>query len=97
MTKTEIIVERAIVTFFETAIGYLVVIPSVNWTKATIAGAIGAGISAVYNAARQSAPATPPVAPVVPAAAPVIEPPVQIPVSDGDVITPDPVSTDSVS
>lgn len=56
MTKVQQTVEHVIVTFFEAAVAYLVVIPTVNWGKTVVAGAIGAGLSAVYNVLRQSAP-----------------------------------------
>ncbi len=54
MTKVETAVEHAIVTFFEAALAYIIVIPTVNWSKTVIAGAIGAGLSAVYNTVRLS-------------------------------------------
>lgn len=56
MTKTQIIIEHIVVTFVESAGTYLIVIPTVNWSRAAIAGAIGAGLSAVYNVVRQSSP-----------------------------------------
>lgn len=56
MTKNEIIAEHVVVTFFEAALAYIIVIPTVNWNKTLIAGAIGAGLSAVYNVLRQSTP-----------------------------------------
>lgn len=59
MTKTQIIIEHIVVTFVESAGAYLIVIPTVNWSRAAIAGAIGAGLSAVYNVVRQSNPTIP--------------------------------------
>lgn len=59
MTKVQQTVEHVIVTFFEAAVAYLVVIPTVNWGKTVVAGAIGAGLSAVYNVLRQSTPTLP--------------------------------------
>lgn len=56
MTKTQQTIEHIVVTFFEAAIAYIIVIPTVNWGKTVIAGAIGAGLSAVYNVLRQSTP-----------------------------------------
>lgn len=64
MTKVESIVEHAVVTFFESAVAYLIVIPTVNWNRTVLAGAIGMGLSAAYNVVRQSTPTVPePVAP----------------------------------
>ena len=37
MTKFEQIVEKVVVTFVEAAGAYLVVIPTVNWTKTVLA------------------------------------------------------------
>ena len=65
MTKAEQLIERIVVTFVETAGAYLIVIPTTNWSKTVIAGAIGAGLSAVYNIVRQSAPTVPPSPPTV--------------------------------
>lgn len=48
--------EKALVTFVEAAVAYVIVIPTVNWDKTVIAGAIGAGLSAVYNVVRESTP-----------------------------------------
>lgn len=45
------IVIRMLVTFVQAGLGYLVVADGIN--KAVIAGAIGAGLSAVYNAYRE--------------------------------------------
>lgn len=59
MTKVQQTVEHILVTFVEAAAAYLIVIPTVNWGKTVVAGAVGAGLSAVYNVLRQS---TPPVA-----------------------------------
>lgn len=59
MTKLEQMAERAIVTFFEAALAYAVVIPHVVWDKTAIAGVIGAGLSAVYNFLRESTPTLP--------------------------------------
>jgi hypothetical protein len=56
MTKTEQIIERVVVSFFEGIIGYVVVVPSINWTRATLVGATTAGLSAAYNVLRQSEP-----------------------------------------
>jgi len=78
MTKNMIIAEHIVVTFFEAAIAYVIVIPQTNWGKTALAGAIGAGLSAAYNVLRQAEPtlSTPTlavtsapvvVAPVVPA------------------------------
>lgn len=84
MTKNEIIAEHVVITFFEAAVAYIIVIPTINWNKTLIAGAIGAGLSAVYNVLRQSTPTLltpagnvptegvqPPETPVVPPPAPV--------------------------
>jgi hypothetical protein len=62
-TKTQQTIEHVIVTFFEAGLGYLIVIPTVSWTKTALAGAIGAGLSAVYNVIRQSTPPNLPIAP----------------------------------
>lgn len=56
MTKYALIAEKVVVTFFEAAVGYLIVVPTVNWTKTVLAGAVGAGLSAVYNLVRESEP-----------------------------------------
>lgn len=56
MTKYELIAEKVIVTFLEAAAAYLIVIPTVNWSKVGVAGAIGAGLSAAYNLLRESTP-----------------------------------------
>lgn len=56
MTRNQQVVEHIVITFVEAAAAYLIVIPTVNWSKAVLAGAIGAGLSAVYNIARQSPP-----------------------------------------
>lgn len=56
MTKKQQVAEHVVVTFVEAAIAYLVVLPTVNWTKTVLAGAVGAGLSAVYNVLRQSKP-----------------------------------------
>jgi len=72
-TKYQQLAEKVAVTFVEAAVVYLTVVPTVNWNKTAIAGAVGAGLSAVYNLVRQSQPtvvATTPVV-VVPAAVPV--------------------------
>lgn len=61
MTKTQIIVEHVVVTFFEAGIAYL----AINQTnlsgnaKLTAIGALGAGLSAAYNVVRQSEPTIP--------------------------------------
>ena len=78
MTKTNQVIEHVVVTFVEAGAAYLIVIPTVNWTKTVIAGAIGAGLSAVYNVLRQSTPTLESTLPVVtqppetPPAAPVV-------------------------
>ena len=59
MTKTQLVTEHVFVTFIEAAAAYLIVIPTVNWTKTAIVGAIGAGLSAAYNILRQSTPTVP--------------------------------------
>lgn len=56
MSKYQQIAEHIGITFFEAAIAYIIVIPHVTWTRTVIAGAIGAGLSAVYNLLRQSTP-----------------------------------------
>lgn len=56
MSKNKIMLEHVVVTFFEAAVAYLVVIPTVSWGKTVVAGALGAGLSAVYNVLRQSNP-----------------------------------------
>lgn len=86
MTKYQVIAERIVVTFAEAAGAYLVVIPTVNWTKAGLVGAVGAGSSAVYNLLRESKPTMAevdslPVTGTVPQiVAPDPVPPTQIPV-----------------
>jgi hypothetical protein len=73
MTRLQISIEHVITTFFEAAVAYLIVVPTVNWGKTIYAGAVGAGLSAIYNGARQSTPPTvtespsPVVSPVGPA------------------------------
>ena len=59
---TQRYIEKIVVTFFEGAIGYLVVLPNPSYTKATLIGALAAGLSFVYNVVRESIPttATPP-------------------------------------
>ncbi len=58
MSKTNQILEKIIVTFFQAAVAYL----AVNQTnlsgnaKLTAIGALGAGLSGVYNLLRQSTP-----------------------------------------
>lgn len=87
MTKFETITEHVVVTFFEAGVAYLIVIPTVNWNRTVLAGAIGAGMSAVYNWVRQSTPTanlqptvaeptvvTPEVPTVTPPTEPVISP-----------------------
>jgi hypothetical protein len=59
MSKTGQIVEKIVVTFFEGAGAYLIVIPTVNWNKTVLSGAAAAGISLVYNVLRQSTPTIP--------------------------------------
>lgn len=77
MTKTQSTIEHVVVTFVESALAYVVVIPTVNWNRTVIAGAIGAGLSAAYNILRQS---NPPVVTATPAVAPpVVMPPETIP------------------
>lgn len=78
MTKYQIIAERVAITFAESAAAYLIVIPTVNWNKTVIAGAIGAGLSAVYNLLREAQPTITPVeqTPVVISPDPVVEEPV---------------------
>jgi hypothetical protein len=76
MTKVETIAEHAVVTFVESAVAYLIVIPTVNWNRTVLAGAIGAGLSAAYNVVRQS---TPTVAEPTVVAPPVTEIPVVAP------------------
>lgn len=73
MTKSQQLVERIIVTFFQAAIAYAVVLPNPSLSKTAIAGGIGAGLSAVYNVLRQSNPTivsssatTPTFPPIVP-------------------------------
>jgi hypothetical protein len=56
MTKTQIVIEHVVVTFIEATAAYLIVVPTVSWNKAAIAGAVGAGLSAAYNVLRQSEP-----------------------------------------
>lgn len=56
MTKNQQIVEHIIVTFFQAALAYIVVLPNPTVSKTAFAGAIGAGLSAVYNLLRQSNP-----------------------------------------
>lgn len=56
MTKNMQIAERILITFVEAAAAYLIVIPTVNWSKTVLAGAAGAGLSAVYNIIRQANP-----------------------------------------
>lgn len=65
MTKSQQVIEHIIVTFVEAALAYLIVIPTVNWTRTAIAGAVGAGLSAAYNVLRQSTPTMPPTPVVV--------------------------------
>ena len=83
MTKSLVVVEHIIVTFFEAAVAYV----SINQTnlsgsaKWVAIGALGAGISAVYNVLRQSNPTLPavpvdPVPPVVVTPAADVVPPV---------------------
>jgi hypothetical protein len=101
MTKFEIVAEHTIVTFFEAAVAYLIVIPTVNWNRTVLAGAIGAGISAVYNTVRQATPNVPEVAPVtvvsptiqstpevLSVTAPLPSPTPQPPVTSVDVVVP---------
>jgi hypothetical protein len=67
MTKSQQVVEHIIITFVEAGAAYLIVIPTTNWTKTVLAGAVGAGLSAVYNVLRQSTPTiVPTIPPVVP-------------------------------
>lgn len=56
MTKYQQIAEKIVITFVEAAIAYWVVIPHTTITKTAIAGAVGAGLSAVYNLLRESNP-----------------------------------------
>lgn len=71
MTKSQLIVEKVIVTFAEAGLAYL----AINQTnvhgdwKVVAVGALGAGLSAVYNLLRESTPTmasvtTPPAAEV---------------------------------
>ena len=75
MTKNQIIAEHVVVTFFEAAVAYTIIIPTINWNKSVLVGAIGAGLSAVYNVLRQSTPTL--LTPVenVPTAITVVNPP----------------------
>lgn len=56
MTKTQQIIEHVVVTFVEAGVAYVIVIPHPQFNKTVVAGAIGAGLSAVYNVLRQSQP-----------------------------------------
>ena len=56
MTRYQILAERAVVTFVEAAATYYAVSGSPTLNKTAIAGALGAGLSAVYNFLRESSP-----------------------------------------
>lgn len=81
MSKTLQVLEHILVTFFEAVLAYYVAVGSPKFNTALVAGAIGAGLSAVYNVLRQSNPtipsqqSTPPLAtppPSVPPASPAV-------------------------
>lgn len=87
MNKKQQIIEHVVVTFLEAALAYLIVIPTVNWTKTVLAGAAGAGLSAVYNLLRQSNPTI--TSQVPPAASPAFPTPPTDPVSLASKLTGD--------
>jgi len=57
--KTRLYIEKAVVTFVQAALAYIVVIPNPALNKTVIAGAVGAGLSALYNLLRESTPTMP--------------------------------------
>jgi len=56
MSKTAQLIEKILVTFVEAAGAYYLTVTNPQAGKTAIAGAIGAGLSAVYNVLRQSQP-----------------------------------------
>jgi hypothetical protein len=64
MPKYMSMLEKAIVTFVEEGVAYFVIAGSPTFNRTALAGALGAGLSAVYNLFRT--PATPPVTPPLP-------------------------------
>jgi hypothetical protein len=76
MTKYQMLVEKVVVTFFQAGIAYVAVAPHVQWDKTLIAGALGAGLSAVYNLLRESKPTTIVTPLVTPTTFSPIEPPI---------------------
>ena len=86
MNKYQLMAEKIIVTFAEAAVAFLIVIPSPTFGKTVFAGAIGAGLSAVYNFLRESNPTI-----VVPTVATPVATPV---VTVTPEVTPAPISPD---
>ena len=77
---SKLLLEKVVVTFVEGAIAYFVVLPNPSYTKTAIAGAVAAGLSAVYNTLRESTPTT--------ATPPLVVTPLAVPVSTPSVIAP---------
>lgn len=68
MDKYKRIIEKVAVTFVEAGLTYVIVVPHAQVNKTLIAGALGAGLSAVYNLLRESQPTieTPPTVTQIP-------------------------------
>lgn len=84
MSKAQQMIEHIVVTFVEAALAYVIVIPNPHLNKTAIAGAVGAGLSAVYNLIRQSNPTIQPTPPFTPVTTTTVVPAVPA------VVTPDP-------